>query len=391
MSGSGKEAHLLDLGDAFVVAARIHSNIFQILSFGPGHLIRGQHRWHMSSLPTPPTPNTIKAKQVPLTPLRLFDRLLLDKIVFHLLILRISHVPTPLQALHLPRLQLFQILLAQMYSSHLVAHNIRRDVLLRPLDARPCPLQRLLHYALVCLLHAPHAEIHPRPHLLDLDPRQLLSTPLRLDQVDAQVHPGLQLLPIHAISGRDGHHILQPLNIHLVRRLASEEIGEEALHQRVLATDRPLERRAGEQQHRLQAHGALLVLETLQAAPALGVQAELQHVQHLVVEGADEGEAVRTLLAAAAEDEQRGVVLLGEELERGGRLERVDGVLLGELLGERHAQLVQVGEGVLDDLRAGCAAQEEGRLGVLDGFGGFLVEGAFGARVAGFSGGWVRS
>ncbi len=42
---------------------------------------------------------------------------------------------------------------------------------------------------------------------------------------------------------------------------------------------------------------------------------------------------MRALLAGRAEDEQRGVVLLAEELEGGGILEGVDLVLLGELLG----------------------------------------------------------
>lgn len=49
-------------------------------------------------------------------------------------------------------------------------------------------------------------------------------------------------------------------------------------------------------------------------------------------------------------------------------------------------KLVQVSEGVLGYLRAGCAAEEKGGLGVLDGFGGPFVEGSFGARVARFSG-----
>jgi hypothetical protein len=48
--------------------------------------------------------------------------------------------------------------------------------------------------------------------------------------------------------------------------------------------------------------------------------------------------------------------------------------------------LVEVVEGVLGYLRAGGAAEEECCFGVLDGFWGFLVEGSFAARVAGFSG-----
>lgn len=47
--------------------------------------------------------------------------------------------------------------------------------------------------------------------------------------------------------------------------------------------------------------------------------------------------------------------------------------------------MVKIGECVLDYLRAGCAAEEEGCFGVFEGFGGFFVEGAFAACVAGFS------
>lgn len=94
---------------------------------------------------------------------------------------------------------------------------------------------------------------------------------------------------------------------------------------------------------------------------------------------------MRALLAAGPEDEQRGVVLLAEELERRRVLERVDLVLLRELLRQRPPQRVQVRQRVLRLLRACCAAQEERLLGVLDGLGGLLVEGALGARVARFS------
>lgn len=47
---------------------------------------------------------------------------------------------------------------------------------------------------------------------------------------------------------------------------------------------------------------------------------------------------------------------------------------------------MQVGQGVLGYLAAGCAAEEEGCFGVLEGFGSFLVERSFAACVAGFSG-----
>ena len=63
----------------------------------------------------------------------------------------------------------------------------------------------------------------------------------------------------------------------------------------------------------------------------------------------------------------------------------MDIVLLGELAGERDTKLVEVGDGVLSYLGACGAAEEEGSLGVLDGFRRLFVHGAFAARVAGFS------
>jgi hypothetical protein len=49
---------------------------------------------------------------------------------------------------------------------------------------------------------------------------------------------------------------------------------------------------------------------------------------------------------------------------------------------------MQVGEGILRDLRAGSAAQEKSNFRVLDGFGGSLVERSLGARITRFSLQW---
>lgn len=95
---------------------------------------------------------------------------------------------------------------------------------------------------------------------------------------------------------------------------------------------------------------------------------------------------MRALLLCAAKDEETGVVLLGEELDGGGILKRVDGVLLGELLGQRLAHGEEVVHGILDDLGAVVAAEEEACLGVLDGLGLALLEGSLGAGITGFSG-----
>lgn len=63
----------------------------------------------------------------------------------------------------------------------------------------------------------------------------------------------------------------------------------------------------------------------------------------------------------------------------------MDFVLFCELLGERDAQLVEVGECVLDYLRAAGAAEEEGGFGIFGGFGGLFVEGTFAACVTRFA------
>lgn len=81
-----------------------------------------------------------------------------------------------------------------------------------------------------------------------------------------------------------------------------------------------------------------------------------------------------TLLLAAAKDEQTGIVLLGEKLERSSIVKRVDSVLLGEFLSQWLAHLVKVVEGVLDDLRARCSAEEKACLGVFVGLGLALLE-----------------
>ena len=65
------------------------------------------------------------------------------------------------------------------------------------------------------------------------------------------------------------------------------------------------------------------------------------------------------------EDEEGGVVLEGEKLERGGIVEGVDVVLLGEALDEGSLEGREVGGSELENLRSLLAGDEESRLGVL--------------------------
>ena len=69
----------------------------------------------------------------------------------------------------------------------------------------------------------------------------------------------------------------------------------------------------GKHHQRPRADGHLLGLELGYAPEGLAVKIELEHVEDLVIEGAGEGDAVRALLAAAAEQEQAAVVLFREE------------------------------------------------------------------------------
>lgn len=151
----------------------------------------------------------------------------------------------------------------------------------------------------------------------------------------------------------EGYDVLEAFYVDLVGRFALEEIGKDGFGECVLVRNRALEGRSRKQKHRFQPHSKLLSLETRQPLHRGGIQEQLQHIIRLVRKRPDESQRVRPLLARRAKDQNGGIVLLGEELERGGVVEGVDGVLLGELLGQGLAQGVEVGEGVLDDLGAG--------------------------------------
>lgn len=305
--------------------------------------------------------------------------------------------PHPLEPLHLPRLQFLEILLAKMDPTKLITHCRNLDILLRLFHPDLALPHRLLEHRLVGLSDPADAEVHPRPHLLDLDAREPLAGPLRADEVHAQAQDrrgagivaGRSVAAAALVVGRDDDDVLQALDVDLVCAgrggVAAEEVGQHALGQGELVGDGGLEGGAGEDEHGPQADGELLGLELAYAAEGLAVEVELEHVEHLVAEGAGEGDCVGALLGGGAEDEDGGVVLLREELERGGVLEGVDGVLLRELLGEGLAEGVELREGILGDLGAGGAAEEEGDFGVFGGFGLFLLQGALGAGVAGFA------
>lgn len=76
---------------------------------------------------------------------------------------------------------------------------------------------------------------------------------------------------------------------------------------------------------------------------------------------------------------------MGEELERGGVFEGVDGVFLVKADGEGLFEAVEVGEEATDEGGGGAAFEEERRFGVFGCEGGAFGEGAGGAGGFGFA------
>lgn len=124
---------------------------------------------------------------------------------------------------------------------------------------------------------------------------------------------------------------LQSLDIDLIDLPATEKVGEHALCQRVFVLDGVLPPAAREGQHRLDADPALLAFELLQRPRRLWHHTELHHIQHLSSIRTHPGQRVWAFLAVTAEEEQAGVVFLGEEFQAGGVFERVDRIFLVEL------------------------------------------------------------
>lgn len=164
---------------------------------------------------------------------------------------------------------------------------------------------------------------------------------------------------------RDTDEVLQALDVNFGGILSTEQVDEQALGQCVLGFIGILEYGAVESHERLQANTRLFVLELLQCAEGLWINVQLEHVEELVIERTGQREAVGSLLGVKRQDEERGIVLEREELERGGIVEGVDVVLLGETLDKGSLETGEIGDGQLENLRRLLAAYEEGRLGVL--------------------------
>jgi len=320
-------------------------------------------------------------------------------------------VPLALKTLHLTCLQLRQIELARVDAADLVTHDVGRDVLLGALLGRLGLAKGLLEQVLVGLLDAAETEVHAGTMLLELNTRETLTGSLGADQVAAKVEDwlGSRVIrvpaPLGGLIGCDDHNVLQSLNVDLVGYLAAEEVDEHGPGHGEGRGYGALKGCAGEHHEGAGTNGDLLGLELADAAERLGVEVELEHVEQLVVKGARKGDGARTLLAAAGEQDETAVVLLGEEGEGASIFKGVDGVLLVEALGVRLPHGVEVGQGILS-LRGGCQqgesigvaprvvtydlvtcrpSQEESCLWVLDNLGRPLLKSALGARRPGFA------
>ena len=117
-----------------------------------------------------------------------------------------------------------------------------------------------------------------------------------------------------------------------------------------------------------------------------GEEHHLAHIQHLRIEHTNQRHAVGSLLVAASEHDKTALILVGQEFEALGVLERVDILVL--LVEQDGVRLCQGVEGFQDRMHrcwAFRAVQEEGSFGGFDELGLFGFEHARGARVLGFA------
>lgn len=172
----------------------------------------------------------------------------------------------------------------------------------------------LLEHLHIRILGAADPEVDPGTHLFDLNLGQAAASLLCLDQVAAHANHGLHVLVL-LLFHREVHNVLQTLHIELLNIRALEQIQEDRFRQCVSVLGGALESTAREGNERLETHARLLVLELRQCAHSLRLNHQLQHIQDLPVKHADNGHAVRALLAVAAEHHHGSVVLLAEEFQ----------------------------------------------------------------------------
>lgn len=172
----------------------------------------------------------------------------------------------------------------------------------------------ILEHLSVRLLGSANPEVNPGTHLFHLNLREAAASLLCPDQVTAHANHRLNVLVL-LLFNREVHDVLQTLHVKLLNIRALEQVQEERFRKSVSVLSRALESAARERNKRLKANARLLVLELRKCAHSLGLDQQLQHIQNLPVEHADDGHTMRALLAMAAEDHHGSIVLLAEELQ----------------------------------------------------------------------------
>ena len=107
------------------------------------------------------------------------------------------------------------------------------------------PLQCLLHNRFFGFPTPSYPKVKTRPHFLDLDAWNFLTTPLRLDKVRPEVYLRWWLA-LYLIADADRDDVLQTCNIDIVHVWTAEKIEQQTLSQGIWRGDRAFERRPRE-------------------------------------------------------------------------------------------------------------------------------------------------
>lgn len=266
--------------------------------------------------------------------------------------LRLLFVGGFAQSAHLARLNLADLLAADVDASVRIAQLVARNVLF---DGGP-QLLGLAARQFVQVVRgdfgAAQAEIDRRPDLGQFDARRAHARLFQLDLVRA--HQDLVVF-----GEREAEHMLDALQPNGVDRFAVEQVDEQRLEAAHLLALRPLW--PVEHQARFDARADFLVVEVAERFVLL--DAQLDHVEQLAVEGAAQHQVVGPLLRRRSEREQRAIVFVHQKLQRTGVLERCDVVVARQRLAQRLLQLLQVLERLLHIAGATTALEQERVLG----------------------------
>ena len=156
-------------------------------------------------------------------------------------------------------------------------------------------LHGILHHIVIGLLDSTDAEIDAWAHFLNLYSGKTLSGLLGRDHVRAQLDLR-RGLSVFLLSNRNVHHILQTLDINIIRILALEEIQQKTLGHGICVCDGRIESGAGEGNQWLQSHSSLCAFELRNRAEGVDIHVQFQHFQHFEVEESTQCDRMRAFL-----------------------------------------------------------------------------------------------